>query len=74
MTLVEHVGYAASFFVLLSFMMKKMLYLRLINVIGCGLFIWYGVELGSIPIIITNVAIVLVNAYFLVKIFKEDLG
>lgn len=74
MTLTEIVGYAASFFVLLSFMMKKMLYLRLINVIGCGLFIWYGIALGSVPIIITNVAIVLVNAYFLVKIFKEDLG
>lgn len=68
---IEYIGYAASFFVLLSFLMKKMTTLRLVNIIGCALFIWYGVMLNSIPIIITNCAILIVNIYYLLKTKKE---
>lgn len=62
----EYVGYAASALVLLSFLMKKMTTLRLVNSLGCVGFIIYGILLHySWPIIITNVAICLVNAYYL---------
>ena len=62
----EYVGYIASGIVLLSFLMGNIFILRIINTIGCGFFIFYGVLLGSIPIILTNSAIVLINAYYLV--------
>lgn len=64
---VEYLGYGASFFVLVSFVMKKMTMLRMINIIGCGLFIAYGLLLPTIswPIVGTNAAIVLVNLYYL---------
>lgn len=65
---IEYVGYTASFFVLLSFLMKRMLLLRIVNVVGCSFFIWYGVMLVSWPIVVTNAAIVLVNAYFIIKL------
>lgn len=65
--MIEYIGYTASVFVLLSFVMKKMMYLRLINLVGCGMFIWYGLLLESLPIIITNAAIVLVNSFYLLK-------
>ena len=61
----ELVGYLASFFVLLSFFNKDMRKLRIVNSVGCALFVTYGVLLVSIPIIITNVAIILVNGYYL---------
>ena len=61
----EYVGYIASGIVLLSFLMGNIFVLRIINTIGCGIFIFYGVLLGSIPIILTNSAIVLINAYYL---------
>ena len=61
----EIVGYLASFFVLLSFFNKDMRKLRLVNSIGCALFVTYGILLMSIPIVITNIAILLVNAYYL---------
>ncbi len=61
----EIIGYLASFFVLLSFLNKDMRKLRLVNSLGCGLFVVYGIFLSSIPIIITNVAILLVNGYYL---------
>ena len=66
----EYVGYIASAFVLLSFVMKRMLLLRVINVIGCSFFIWYGIILQSWPIVITNVAIVLVNAWFIIQLIR----
>ena len=68
----EFIGYAASVFVLLSFLMKRMILLRIINVIGCSLFVLYGVLLWSFPIILTNVAIVLVNTYFVVRILGKE--
>ena len=66
----EIVGYLASFFVLLSFFNKDMRKLRIVNSVGCALFVTYGVLLGSIPIIITNVAILMVNGYYL--FIKKD--
>jgi hypothetical protein len=70
---VEYVGYAASFFVLLSFLMKRMLQLRLVNIVGCLFFIAYGFLLPDIswPIIITNAAIVSVNLFYLLRTKKE---
>jgi ABC-type uncharacterized transport system permease subunit len=63
----EWIGYAASAVVLLSFFMKKMRSLRTVNTIGCSLFIAYGFALDiSWPIVVTNVAIVLVNLYYLI--------
>ena len=70
----EYVGYVASFFVLLSFLMKKMTTLRLVNIVGCGFFITYGFLLPGIswPVVITNTAIVCVNVFYLMKSEKVD--
>ena len=57
--------------VLLSFTMKDVKKLRLVNMSGCILFIIYGFLMPSfrigLPIIIANVAILIVNIYYLVK-------
>jgi len=66
----DYIGYIASALVLISFLMKNITYLRVINTIGCGFFILYGIFLPSTPIIITNAAIVLVNLYYLLKIVQ----
>ena len=70
-TYIEYTGYAASFFVLLSFVMKKITTLRMVNILGCALFIAYGVLIESTPIILTNVAIVLVNVYYLMLFYRK---
>lgn len=62
----EWIGYLASLFVLLSFLMRNITNLRYVNSIGCLFFVAYGFLLDSWPIIITNVAIVCVNFYYLV--------
>jgi uncharacterized protein with PQ loop repeat len=67
----EIIGYLASFIVLISFLMKEMKTLRIINSIGCVMFVAYGILLNfSVPIIITNVAIVAINIYYLMKVKK----
>ncbi len=62
---IEWIGYLASFFLLLSFLMRNITTLRYINSLGCGLFVVYGILLGSLPITITNGAIILINIYYL---------
>ena len=64
----EWVGYLASFALIISFLMKKINTLRIINSIGALLFIVYGVMLDiSWPIIITNGFILLANIFYLAK-------
>ena len=64
-SLTEWIGYFASFFVMISFIMREITTLRIVNTIGCISFIVYGVLLDSWPIIITNAAITAVNFYYL---------
>lgn len=66
---VEWVGYAAMATVLISFLMKSVNKLRIVNSFGCLLFVFYGVLLAPIskPIVVTNIAIFLINIYYLFK-------
>ena len=66
---VEWVGYAAMATVLISFLMKSVNKLRIVNSFGCLLFVFYGVLLQPIskPIIITNIAIFGINLYYILK-------
>ncbi|MCK0110292.1 uroporphyrinogen decarboxylase [Flavobacteriaceae bacterium S0825] len=65
-SLTDWVGYAAMFALLVSFIMKDVKNLRIINSVGCGLFVVYGFMLStSWPIVITNSAIICINFYYL---------
>jgi len=65
----EYIGYLASLMVLVSFTMKSVKILRLVNMSGCILFIIYGFLMPTLriglPIIIANAAILSVNLYYL---------
>ncbi|MEN8885240.1 uroporphyrinogen decarboxylase [uncultured Winogradskyella sp.] len=71
LTVTEYIGYLASLMVLISFTMKDVKKLRLVNMTGCVLFITYGFLMPTLriglPIIIANVAIFVVNIYYLTK-------
>lgn len=69
----EYIGYLASALVLISFLMKRMAVLRMVNTAGCICFVAYGILLHySWPIIITNVAICVVNVYYLVRLSSSE--
>ena len=76
-SLTEWIGYLSSFFIAISFFMKNIIKLRIINTLGCVLFVIYGILINSWPVIIANGIIVLVNFYYLVidkkpQRLKED--
>jgi uncharacterized protein with PQ loop repeat len=72
-TYTEWVGYAASLALIISFMMKNINTLRIINSLGAVLFVVYGIMLQtSYPIIITNTFILMANIYYLT--FKRKLA
>ena len=71
-SLTEWIGYAASLVLMISFLMKNINTLRIINSVGAILFVIYGIMLAiSWPIIITNTFILGVNSYFLSKHFSK---
>ena len=74
MDLVGIVGLLASLLVLVSFIMKDIRHLRILNSLGCAAFISYGTMLSPIawPIVLTNAAIVAINVYYLTKSRREN--
>jgi hypothetical protein len=72
-SLTECLGYVASTVIMISFLMKNLIALRIINSIGGLLFIVYGFLLSmSVPIIITNTFVVGVNIYYLAKHYRSN--
>ncbi|MDP3353376.1 MAG: uroporphyrinogen decarboxylase [Flavobacteriaceae bacterium] len=72
-SLTDWVGYFASLVLMISFMMKNLNTLRIINSAGALLFVVYGFMLEtSWPIIITNTFIFGVNLYYLRKHYLNN--
>jgi hypothetical protein len=69
----EIIGYLASLGVLLSFLMKDINRLRIVNTIGCAFFVLYGILIGySVPVIATNSIIIVINVFYLFKNNRES--
>ncbi len=64
----ELVGYIASALVLISFLFKDIFKLRVVNTMGCVVFIIYGAMLHtSWPVILTNASIIIINSYYMIQ-------
>ena len=63
----EILGWVATAFVLFSFTLKDMHKLRIINLVGCVLWIGYGFIIMSKPIIFVNCSIAVIHTYWLIK-------
>lgn len=68
--MIDFIGYAASFFVVLSFILKNITYIRLTNLVGCVLFVIYGIFIKSIPIILPNGLLIFIQLYYI--LFKKE--
>ena len=73
LSLIDLFGYSATFVLMISFTLKNIFSLRIINSIACLLFIAYGFLLSvSWPIIISNTFIFLINIYYVLKKNKKN--
>lgn len=66
----EWIGYAASVFIVLSFLVNNLKSIRIINMIGCLCFVVYGTYFEFWPVVIPNAILVFIQLYFL--LFKDN--
>lgn len=69
--MIEVIGLSASLIVLLSFLYDDGIWIRLINMVGCILFVVYGVLLGAFSIWFMNGIVFFIHIYKLHKLNKE---
>lgn len=74
MNFLDLFGYLSSFVILVSLTMSSIIKLRWINLVGAALFTIYGVMLKSVPTAFLNFGIVIIDIYYLFKLYskKED--
>jgi hypothetical protein len=66
----EIMGYLASLLLAISLVVNNDLKFRWLNTFGCLSFIVYGVLINAFPIILTNGILLLINLFYLVKIYR----
>jgi hypothetical protein len=66
----ELIGYGASALIAISMMMSSIVRLRLFNMAGAIGFAIYGLLIGAYPVAVLNGIIVVVNAYYLVRMLR----
>lgn len=69
--MIEIFGYIATIIVAVSFLMKDVVKLRLVNSVGCLCFVLYGVLVGAFPVAVLNALIVAINGYYILSSLKE---
>ncbi|OQY49191.1 MAG: hypothetical protein B6242_00075 [Anaerolineaceae bacterium 4572_78] len=67
----EIIGYTASVLIAVSMMMSSIIRLRIINLIGAFFFTLYGLLISAYPVAALNFFIVLINIYYLHKMFTS---
>lgn len=71
-TVYEWIGYAASLFIVLSFVVNKVRMIRIINMLGCLCFIIYGTYFEFWPVVIPNAILVFIQLYYLLIKDKKN--
>jgi len=67
--MIEWLGYLGSVFVAMSLMMTSIIKLRIINMMGAICFAVYGFTIHAMPVAVINSVLILINLYYLGRIF-----
>ena len=59
----EIMAYVGSAIILLSFCTKNVSLLRILNNVGCAIFLFYAIHHGRMPLIFLNSMVIVVNMY-----------
>ena len=70
-SVIQYFGYAASVIIAISMMISSIVKFRWVNLIGALIFSVYGFTFGAYPVGILNGFIVLVDLYYLSKIYSK---
>jgi hypothetical protein len=67
----ELIGITGTLFVLLSFLMKDLTKVRIINIVGAILFVVYGLVIGALSTWLLNGILVIIHIIYLYKNKKQ---
>ena len=70
-SIIEIIGYLGSAFVLGSFLLKDIKWIRIVNIIGAIFFVIYGIFTETWATAFMNMALVIVHVIYLIKMFKD---
>jgi hypothetical protein len=65
--MIDLIGYLASAIILISFAVKDIIKLRIINSIGSVVWIVYGGLINNNPTIFVNIAVLMIHIWWLIK-------
>jgi hypothetical protein len=69
--MIDLIGYIASVFIIISFLVNEITLLRILSIGGGMWFIVYGGLVHSNPIIIQNLILITINLYKLISEYRE---
>lgn len=65
-------GYLASGITLISMLMANIIKLRIINSVGCFIFIVYAILISAYPIAVFNAIILIINVVYVIRLRKSQ--
>ena len=71
-SIIEIIGYLGSAFVLGSFLLKDIKWIRIVNIFGAIFFVIYGISTETWATAFMNMALVIVHFIYLIKMFKDN--
>lgn len=71
-TWIDILGYIGMLFVLISFLMKDVKWIRIVNMVGGTLSCAYGIITKTIPTACLNAALIVINLIYLIIIFRKE--
>ena len=69
---IDILGYIGMAFVLASFLMKDVKWIRIVNMVGGTLSCAYGIITHTIPTACLNAALIVINLVYLILIFRKE--
>lgn len=63
----EIIGITGTLFVLLSFLMKDLTKVRVVNIVGAVLFVVYGLLINALSTWLLNAILVIIHIIYLIK-------
>ena len=71
---IEIIGVLASVLVLISFLMKDIIVIRLVNISGSIVFTVYGVLIGAFATWFVNACLIVVHIAYIIRDIKDKKG
>ena len=69
--LIEVIGYLGMFLIVISFLMKKLSVVRIVNISGSVLSLTYGILTHTVPTAILNGCLIIINIIYLTLYMKR---